>query len=151
MAKAFFGFRLPRLTEAGHSAYREMPEGSLTEAEGESSFYIDFEISFEHAEADFAARLLIEARNKAETVIRATEKSLRSPELAAIARTELAAGELQRIEAALSELKGVLNGSDRDTIQARTHALNEATQHLAEVMMNRSVKEALTGKSIERL
>ena len=33
--------------------------------------------SFEHAEADFAARLLIEARNEAETVISATEKSLR--------------------------------------------------------------------------
>ena len=33
--------------------------------------------SFEHAEADFAARLLIEARNEAETVIHATEKSLR--------------------------------------------------------------------------
>ena len=36
--------------------------------------------SFEHAEADFAARLLIEARNEAETVILATEKSLRSPD-----------------------------------------------------------------------
>ena len=41
--------------------------------------------SFEHAEADFAARLLIEARNEAETVIQATEKSLRSPEFAEIA------------------------------------------------------------------
>ena len=42
--------------------------------------------SFEHAEADFAARLLIEARNEAETVIQATEKSLRAPEFAEIAR-----------------------------------------------------------------
>ena len=38
--------------------------------------------SFEHAEADFAARLLIEARNEAESVITATEKSLRSPDFA---------------------------------------------------------------------
>src|SRR6476646_1876064 len=45
--------------------------------------------SFEHAEADFDARLLIEARNEAETVIRATEKSLRSPEFPGIAKTEL--------------------------------------------------------------
>src|SRR5580704_9036687 len=45
--------------------------------------------SFEHAEADFAARLLIEARNEAETVMMATEKSLRAPEYAAIAETEL--------------------------------------------------------------
>ncbi len=36
--------------------------------------------SFEHAEADFEARLLIEARNEAETVIHATEKSLRRPD-----------------------------------------------------------------------
>ena len=48
--------------------------------------------SFEHAEADFAARLLIEARNEAETVIRATEKSLRAPDFADIAKTELARG-----------------------------------------------------------
>ena len=41
--------------------------------------------SFEHAEADFAARLLIEARNEAESVIQATEKSLRSPDFAEIA------------------------------------------------------------------
>ena len=39
--------------------------------------------SFEHAEADFAARLLIEARNEAENVIHATEKSLRAPDFAA--------------------------------------------------------------------
>src|SRR5207344_2184020 len=45
--------------------------------------------SFEHAEADVAARLLIEARNEAENVLQATEKSLRAPELADVAKTEL--------------------------------------------------------------
>jgi molecular chaperone DnaK len=107
--------------------------------------------SFEHAEADFAARLLIEARNEAETVVRATEKSLRSPEYPAIAASELAPGEAARIDAALSDLNGVLNGADREAIQKKTQALNEATQHLAEVMMNRSVQAALTGKSIDRI
>ena len=47
--------------------------------------------SFEHAEADIAARLLIEARNEAESVISATEKSLRSPDIAEIERDELTA------------------------------------------------------------
>ena len=61
--------------------------------------------SFEHAEADFAARLLIEARNEAENVVQATEKSLRAPEFAEIARGELAAGEQKRIETALAGLK----------------------------------------------
>ena len=46
--------------------------------------------SFEHAEADFAARLLIDAKNEAESVVTATEKTLRAPEFPEIARTELA-------------------------------------------------------------
>jgi molecular chaperone DnaK (HSP70) len=105
--------------------------------------------SFENAESDFAARLLIDARNEAETVIQATEKSLRMPEFQAVARHDLQPGEQDRIAAALDDLKAVLNGSDRDLIHQKTHALNEATQHLAEVMMNRSVREALSGKNIE--
>jgi molecular chaperone DnaK len=107
--------------------------------------------SFEHAEADFAARLLIEARNEAESVITATEKSLRSPEFSAIARSDFAPGEQKRIEQALAGLKHVLNSSDRDAILQWTKALNDATQHLAEVMMNRSVRAALTGKNIDGL
>jgi Fe-S protein assembly chaperone HscA len=107
--------------------------------------------SFEHAEADFAARLLIDARNEAETVILATEKSLRAPEFPDIAATELEPGEQQRILAALAELKSVLNGQDRDAIHDSTHRLNDATRHLAEVMMNRSVQAALAGKNIDRL
>jgi molecular chaperone DnaK len=107
--------------------------------------------SFEHAESDFAARLLIEARNEAETVIQATEKSLRSPDFPEIEKSELAAGERQRIESIVAGLKMVLNSSDRETIQKWTHALNDATRHLAEVMMNRSVKAALAGKNIDSM
>jgi Fe-S protein assembly chaperone HscA len=107
--------------------------------------------SFEHAEADFAMRLLIEARNEAEAVIMATEKSLRAPEFAAIAAADLQPGERERIDAALDALKGVLNGTDREAILARTHDLNEATRHLAEVMMNRSVQAALAGRNVEDL
>jgi Fe-S protein assembly chaperone HscA len=107
--------------------------------------------SFENAEADFAARLLIEARNEAETVVHATEKSIRSPEYPEIAATRLAAGERERIDAALADLKAVLNGPDREAIKSAMQTLNEATQHLAEVMMNRSVHAALSGKSIDSL
>jgi molecular chaperone DnaK len=104
--------------------------------------------SFEHAEADFAARLLIEERNEAESVILATEKTLRSPEFPEIAKQDLAAGEQQRIEEALVALKAVIGGNDRDAIHEKIHALNDATRHLAEVSMNRSVHAALTGKSV---
>ena len=105
--------------------------------------------SFEHAESDFAARLLIEARNEAEAVITATEKSLRRPDFEEIEQAELAAGERKKIESVLAGLKMVLNSNDRETIQKWTQALNDATQHLAEVMMNRSVKAALTGRNID--
>jgi Fe-S protein assembly chaperone HscA len=107
--------------------------------------------SFEHAEADFAARLLIEAKNDAESVVHATEKTFRSPDFAEVARTELAPGEQKRIEQALVGLKHVMLSSDRDAILQWTKVLNDATQHLAEIMMNRSVREALTGKNIEGL
>jgi Fe-S protein assembly chaperone HscA len=105
--------------------------------------------SFEHAEADFEARMLIEARNEADSVVQATEKSLRSPDFAAIEKEELAPGERQKIESVMAGLRMVLNSKDRETIQKWTHALNDATKHLAEVMMNRSVKAALSGKSVD--
>jgi Fe-S protein assembly chaperone HscA len=107
--------------------------------------------SFEHAEADFAMRLLIEARNEAESVILATEKSLRSPDFPEIASQELAPGEQKRIEQALAGLKHVLTSADRDAIVQWTKVLNDATRHLAEAVMDRTVREALAGKSIEGL
>ena len=105
--------------------------------------------SFEHAEADFEARLLIEARNEAETVIHATEKALRRPDFDKLAAEALEPGERQRIEAALADAKQSIGAADRDLIKQKTEALNQATRHLAEVVMNRSVHEALTGKNVK--
>ena len=105
--------------------------------------------SFEHAEADIAARLLIEARNEAESVVTATEKSLRAPEFEEIARAEFASGEQKRIDQALAGLKHVMGSDDRAAIQQWTQVLNDATKHLAELMMNRSVRAALAGKSVD--
>ena len=107
--------------------------------------------SFEHAEADFAARLLIEARNEAETVVLATEKSLRAPEFAELARAELTPSEHARILDALADLKAVIDHADREIIHEKTHALNDATRHLAEVTMNHSIHAALSGKNIDQL
>jgi molecular chaperone DnaK (HSP70) len=120
------------------------PSYGLTEGEVERMLLE----SFEHAEADFESRLLIDARNEAETVILATEKSLRNPDLDDVARTDLKPGELERIRAALADLKQVMAATDRELIHEKTHALNHTTHHLAEVMMNRSVREALAGKNV---
>ena len=105
--------------------------------------------SFEHAEADFEARLLIDARNEAESVIQATEKVLRRSEADGVASELLEAGERERIDAAVAELKAAMSETDRTAIQERTHALNHATRHLAEVTMNRTVREALAGRNVK--
>jgi Fe-S protein assembly chaperone HscA len=107
--------------------------------------------SLEHAGADFVARLLIEAKNEAESVIKATEKTFRAPEFVEIAASELKPGEQKRIEQALAGLKHVLPSSNRLAIVEWTKVLNDATQHLAEVVMNRSVQAALAGKNIDSM
>ncbi len=105
--------------------------------------------SFEHAEADFEARLLIDARNELETIINATEKSLRRPDFEQLAAESLEPGERDRIEHALAAARQAMSAADRDTIHQKTEALNHATRHLAEVAMNRSVREALAGKNVK--
>jgi Fe-S protein assembly chaperone HscA len=105
--------------------------------------------SFEHAEADFEARLLIDVRNEAESVIHGTEKVQRQPDFATIAAELLEPGERERIETALAELKASMGNTDRAVIQKLTHALNHATQHLAEVTMNRTVRAALAGRNVK--
>ena len=104
--------------------------------------------SFEHAETDVEARILIETRNEAETIVRATEKSLRNPDLEQ-AKEDLAPGELAAIESALADLRSVLTSGDRAVLEAKTKVLNDVTRHLAEVMMNRGVRAALAGKSVD--
>jgi len=121
------------------------PSYGLTDAEVERMLIE----SFEHAEADFDARLLIEARNEAETVVHATEKSLRRPDFEGLVGTDITAEERARIETTLAAAKAAMQSQDREVIRRTTHDLNDATRHLAEVMMNRSVREALAGKSVD--
>ncbi len=121
------------------------PSYGLTEQEVERMLIE----SFEHAETDIEARLLIEARNEAESVVHATEKALRRPDFEQVAAETFEPGERERIESALAEAKHAIGGADRDRIHQSTEALNQATRHLAEVVMNRSVREALAGKNVK--
>ena len=80
--------------------------------------------SFEHAEADFEARLLIEARNEAETVVNATEKSLRRPDFKQLAGGDVDAAELARIETTLAATRSG-HGRQRPRADPRGHARAE--------------------------
>jgi molecular chaperone DnaK len=98
------------------------------------------EDSFTYAEADVSARLLIEARNEADTVMVHVERALRQ------AAHLVAPEERARIDAALTALRQARDGEDRDRIHVKTHELNRVTEPLAELMMDSALKSALESK-----
>lgn len=79
-----------------------------------------------HADEDRKVSQLVSARNHAEGMINATEKSLK--ELG----DGVEAAERSAIEAAISDLQSALKGSDKDAIEAKTEALTELSGKLAE-------------------
>jgi molecular chaperone DnaK (HSP70) len=99
--------------------------------------------SFDHAEADFAKRLLIEARNEAETILAAVERAPQSP-----AWAQLTAEEQSQVLAARDSLIAVKPGDNAAQIREATLALDQATRRFAELMMEAAVSTALRGKTM---
>ncbi len=118
------------------------PSYGLNDAEIEQML----EESIEYAEQDFAQRQLIEARTEAETILRAAEKALAEEQAA-----ELSAEERGKIDPAISALRAAMTGTDYKLIRARIDELNQATMHLAELMMNRALATALEGKRLDQV
>jgi molecular chaperone DnaK (HSP70) len=114
------------------------PTYGLTEAEVERMI----EVSFEFAEQDVHARMLIEARNEADTVLRATEKAL------AQGTGLILAEEVRQIEEAVADLRAARNADDVDRLRAATDRLNQTTQHLAEVLMDSALQDALLNRKV---
>ena len=100
--------------------------------------------SFDNAEADFAKRLLIEARNEAETILSAVDRAPQSP-----AWTQLNGEEQSAIFAARDRLHSVKLGEDAKAIRDATLALDQATRRFAELMMEAAVSTAIRGKTME--
>ena len=84
--------------------------------------------------------MLIETLNEADTVITHVERALRQ------GAQLVDAAERGAIEAALAALRNVRDTQDRDAIREATTALNRATEHLAELMMDAALKGALGTK-----
>jgi hypothetical protein len=81
--------------------------------------------------------VLIEARNEADTVLTHAGRALRQgAELVAPA-------ERASIEAAVSALRAARETDDRDRIHEATTAVNRATEHLAELLMDAALRGAL--------
>jgi len=82
----------------------------------------------EHADEDKKFDELVSARNQADALVHATEKTLKE------AGEKVSADEKTKIEAAISDLKQAIKGSDKDAIDAKTKALSEASSKMAEQM-----------------
>src|SRR3989454_1420433 len=98
--------------------------------------------SFKFAADDLKARQLIEARTEAETIIMATEKAIKQG--AQLVGKE----DLSSIRASMAAVEAAKSGTDHKAIRAKMADLEKATHHLAEVLMDTSLKEALENKKL---
>jgi len=101
------------------------------------------EESIEYAEQDFAERQVIEARTESESILAATVKALANPQAAALSAEERA-----KIDASVAALKETVADNDYKLIRKRVDELNQATEHLAELLMNSAVSTALEGRKL---
>ena len=79
-----------------------------------------------HADEDKSAREAAEARNEADSLIYATEKSLSDY------GDKVGADDREKITAAIAELKQAVEGNDNAAIREKTEALKQASHKLAE-------------------
>ncbi len=99
--------------------------------------------SFDHAEEDFSKRLLIEARNEADAILAAVARAPQN-----LAWNELSAEEQAAIAVARDRLVLVRQGNDLSAIGQAMVALDKATRHFAELMMDAAVSNAIRGKTM---
>jgi len=99
--------------------------------------------SFDNAEADFAKRLLIEARTEADSILAKVEQARTNP-----AWGQLRGEEISAIGAARDRLAAVRSGDELNAIREATLALDKSTHRLAELMMDAAVSSAIRGKTM---
>jgi len=101
--------------------------------------------SYKFAADDLKARQLIEARTEAEAIIMATEKALKQ------GSHLVGAEDVSSIRAAMAAVEVAKSGEDHKAIRAKMGALETATHHLAEILMDTSLKEALENKKLSEI
>src|SRR5437763_13578931 len=130
-----------REQRSGREAEIEVkPTYGLTDEQVESMI-LD---SFDNAEEDFRQRQVIEARNEAETILSALDKSKKSSAWGQLPSSERK--QIAKLEKALQEVK---QQDDYQKIRSAIDALNQATMRLAELMMDSAVSAALKGRNMD--
>jgi molecular chaperone DnaK len=79
-----------------------------------------------HAAEDKKFRELVETRNRADALVHSVEKTLKD------LGDKVSAEERAQAESALSDLKGVLKGDDKEAIEKKTEALTAAAASIAQ-------------------
>jgi len=92
-----------------------------------------------HASEDQARRDLIDARNQADSLAYQVEKTVNDN------RQKIAVGELSTIEAAISELRTLMQGEDRTAITKATEALQRASHAMAEQLYKQAPQQPASG------
>ena len=98
--------------------------------------------SFQFAAEDIKVRQVIEARNEANAIIVATEKAL------ARGKALIGDHEHQGIQRVIQQLREVKESDDHRRIRAGITELEKVTHHLAEMLMDATLKEALESKKL---
>ncbi|MDR4494679.1 MAG: molecular chaperone DnaK [Nitrospirales bacterium] len=101
--------------------------------------------SFQFAAEDIKARQVIEARNEANAIIAATEKAL------ARGKDLIRDHEYQAIQRVLQQLRDVKATDDHRQIRAGIGEVEKVTHHLAEMLMDATLKEALEHKKLSEV
>ena len=94
-----------------------------------------------HAEEDKKFREQVDARNQADGLIHAAEKTLSE------AGDKVSGEERLAVESAVSDLKAVLDDGDKETIEAKTAALGEASAAIAQKLYAEQAAEAGEGSA----
>jgi molecular chaperone HscA len=100
---------------------------------------------FASAQSDMEARKLREARVEGDRMLAATATALQAD------ADLLPEAERRDIEVLLRDLHAAVSGADADAIDQAVRALAKGTESFAAARMNRSIQQALTGRSVEQL
>lgn len=89
-----------------------------------------------NADADKERRAAVEAKNVAESTIHAAETAISD------LGEDVPKDEKTKVEAAIEELKSVMDGENKDEIEAKTAALSEASMKLGELAYRKAQEQA---------
>ena len=101
--------------------------------------------SMEHAADDAGARMLAEARVDAERLVDALTMALEAD------GSLLTEDERDGLESAMDKMRTVVAGGQTEEIRLETKALSEASDEFAARRMNREIRRALQGQSVDAL